>query len=273
MKSIVKHQYIRAAWGGNGHAQAHIRYIAHRPGACERGFFSATKEVVTRRDVYRALEEQNSKGVAIHKVMLSPGTNSCDMREYTREVMNKLSSKLGLDLVWYGVIHRNTEHWHVHVVVMGKDRNGRAVRIDKKSYPTMRECGDRYLCRSRMNEGERRREEKVVDIRPVQPTRTIDQSFEHSNVHSENKDYTLVYTARHGSHRRFALLKNRDREKFEHRVLLGRERKRPFLINRLFRTGLEQRQHYLRSIRTLLSERGKTLARTLRKERQLRETR
>ena len=155
MKSIVKHQYIRGAWGGNGHAQAHIRYIAHRPGACERGFFSATRESVSRREVYRSLEEQSSRGVAIHKVMLSPGTNSCDMREYTREVMNKLSSKLGLDLVWYGVVHRNTEHWHVHVVIMGKDRNGRAVRIDKTSYPTMREAGDKYLWRSRLGESSR----------------------------------------------------------------------------------------------------------------------
>lgn len=273
MKSIVKHQYIRGAWGGNGHAQAHIRYIAHRPGACERGFFSATKEAVSRREVYRALEEQSSRGVAIHKVMLSPGSNDCDMREYTREVMNKLSSKLGLDLVWYGVVHRNTEHWHVHVVVMGKDRNGRAVRIDKTSYPTMRESGDRYLWRSRPAESGRERDEKITSISPVQRTWTIDRSFPNKTSGYENKDYTVVHTARHGSRRQFSSEKIRDFEKSAHRVLIKRERKSPFLSRQLFKTGLEQRQNYLRSIRTLLAERGRTLARTLRKERPHRETR
>jgi len=43
---------------------------------------------------------------------------------YTREVMKNLSRHKGSDLEWFAVAHDNTDHHHIHVVVLGKDRNG-----------------------------------------------------------------------------------------------------------------------------------------------------
>ncbi len=271
MKSVVKHQYIRAGWGGNEHGQAHIRYIAHRPGACERGFFNATSEAVSRREVYRRLEEQGPTGVSIHKVMLSPGTNDCDMREYTREVMKSLSSKTGLDLVWYAVVHRNTAHWHVHVVVMGKDRNGRAVRIEKTNYPTMRETGDRFLWRTRASDPIRDRAETKEASSTVErefagfnrtfanPSETINRPI---TFQPENKDYTVVQRSRR---HRNSPVKFGDEFKVSHRGGPHAKRKAASIASKIISRGLRgHRQSSLFLLRRMVAEQRKTLARTLR---------
>jgi hypothetical protein len=59
--------------------------------------------------------------------------------------MHQLESEKGLDLQWWAVVHRNTDHHHVHVVVLPTDANGARVRFDKGDYRFLRECGDRYL--------------------------------------------------------------------------------------------------------------------------------
>lgn len=271
MKSVVKHQYIRAGWGGNAHGQAHIRYIAHRPGACERGFFNATSEAVSRREVYRSLEEQGPTGVSIHKVMLSPGTNDCDFREYTREVMKSLSSKTGLDLVWYAVVHRNTAHWHVHVVVMGKDRNGHAVRIDKTHYPTMKQTGDRFLWRTRTVDQVRDRAEyKEPSVAPEREFAGFNRSFAKpvetinrpNNFQYENKDYTVVQrSSRHKS----SPVKFRDDFKVSHRGGPHAKKKAASIASKIVSRGLRgHRQSYLWSLKRMIAEHRKTLARTFR---------
>lgn len=271
MKSIVKHQYIRAGWGGNAHGQAHIRYIAHRPGACERGFFNATSEAVSRREVYRQLEEQGPTGVSIHKVMLSPGSNDCDFREYTREVMKSLSSKTGLDLVWYAVVHRNTAHWHVHVVVMGKDRNGHAVRIDKTSYPKMRETGDRYLWRTLAPEPSRDRVEfKEASATAQREFAGFNRTFANQretinrpvNFQHENKDYTVAHSSRR--HRSSAVKFGND-FKVSHRGGPYAKRKAVSIASKIISRGLRgHRQSSLWLLKRMVAEHRKTLARTFR---------
>ncbi len=57
--------------------------------------------------------------------------------------MQKLGGEKGLDLQWVGVEHNNTNHHHINVVVFGKDKNGKDVRIDKKDYPKIKDYGDR----------------------------------------------------------------------------------------------------------------------------------
>ena len=272
MKSVVKHQYIRAGWGGNEHGQAHIRYIAHRPGACERGFFNATSEAVSRREVYRRLEEQGPTGVSIHKVMLSPGSNDCDFREFTREVMKSLSSKTGLDLVWYAVVHRNTAHWHVHVVVMGKDRNGHAVRIDKTNYRSMREIGDRFLWRTRATDQVRERVELKAAISPEReyagfnrtlPDRQSKMNRHESGIHHENKDFTVVH--RSSRRRASSSMKFGDEFKVSHRGGPHAKRKAASIASKIISRGLRgHRQSSLWLLKRMIAEHRKTLARTFR---------
>jgi hypothetical protein len=100
----------------------------------------------------------------MHKLILSPGVQGADVKEYCREVMSDLSSRKGLDLEWYAVRHDNTNNPHVHIVVMGTDENGHKVRLTKEDYTKIKEAGDRYLERNRLLDREEKEKEKDKDI-------------------------------------------------------------------------------------------------------------
>jgi hypothetical protein len=144
----VKWSYVKGA-SGLGKAKAHINYIQFRGGEDRerrpREFFNEDKDHVLGREIKERLDELEQRGVQVHKFILSPGIENVEMREYTREMMENLSRSKGLDLEWYAVEHRNTEHQHTHVVVIGTDRNGRTVQFDRDDSKDMRQWGDRYL--------------------------------------------------------------------------------------------------------------------------------
>jgi hypothetical protein len=174
--NIVKHQYFsRRDRQSRGHAKApkvvaveralaHVKYIQHRPGE-DRGddgreMFNDTEDEVDSKEFRQKLRQQENNKVVAHKLTLSPEIAPADKKAYTREIMEKLGKEKGLDLEWVGVAHENTDHHHIHVVVLGKDRNGRAVRIEKEDYSKMREYGDRFMEREHPLEYERLEEKK-----------------------------------------------------------------------------------------------------------------
>ena len=168
---IVKHKYIPGRGkksGGKvvsiGKALAHVKYIQHRPGEDrERGWremFNDEQDRVSTKEMRERIKELGGSQVVVHKLMLSPELNEVDKKAMTREVMANLSRDMGRDLEWFAVQHNNTDNHHVHVVVLGKDRNGTDVRIDMKHINKAHEYGDRYLERNHPLELERSRRER-----------------------------------------------------------------------------------------------------------------
>lgn len=164
---VVKHSYIgRRGSGGRaiGKALAHLKYIQHRPGMDRekggREIFSDTEDRVDGRQLRKEIREMGNQRVAIHKLMLAPEINPEDKKAFTREVMSELGRAKGHDLRWYAVEHNNTDHHHIHVVVMGKDRHGTDVRIDLKDIEKVKEYADRYLEREHPRELARSREDR-----------------------------------------------------------------------------------------------------------------
>jgi hypothetical protein len=173
---VVKHSYISARdrqsrVGGKpskgvavGRALAHLKYIQHRPGEDReeggREFFGESDDDLSVKRLRKAVREMADSKVVVHKVTLAPEINPEDKRAFTREVMHKLGAEKGLDLQWMAVEHNNTDHHHIHVVILGKDKNGTDVRIDKKDYDKIKEYGDRYLERVHPLELERARAER-----------------------------------------------------------------------------------------------------------------
>ncbi|HEY9793616.1 MAG TPA: hypothetical protein V6D22_24675 [Candidatus Obscuribacterales bacterium] len=145
-------------------ALAHVKYIQHRPGDDRdpggRKFFDELDENLDGRALRAAIKELEDSKVVIHKLTLAPEIDPLDKRQYTREVMHRLAAEKGLDLNWMGVEHNNTAHHHIHVVVLGKDKNGRSVRIEREDYAKLREWGDRYLERWQPEELQRARNER-----------------------------------------------------------------------------------------------------------------
>lgn len=167
---VVRHKYIagRGKGGGGkvvgiGKALAHVKYIQHRPGPDReqggREMFNE-RDDVDAREMRKAIKELGNSRVVVHKLTLAPEINPEDKKAFTREVMRNLGREKGLDLQWFAVEHNNTDHHHIHVVVLGEDRNGSEVRIDKKDYDKIKEYGDRYLERWHPRELERSRKER-----------------------------------------------------------------------------------------------------------------
>lgn len=167
---VIKHRYIPGRnRGGNvvsiGKALAHVKYIQQRPGPDkERGgrdMFNEHEDRLDAKEMRRAIKELGDSRVVVHKLTLAPEINPQDKKAFTREVMDKLGQDMGRDLRWFGVEHNNTDHHHIHVVVLGKDRNGTEVRIGLKDIEKAKEHGERYLERWHPRELERSRKERA----------------------------------------------------------------------------------------------------------------
>ena len=148
IQAVAKASYLRGRTA-KAKAKAHVRYIEERPGK-DRGregreFFDRGRQGISRQEIYGAIESQDDRRVVCHKLILSPGIEGADVVAYTRETMEQLGREKGLELSWYAVEHRNTEHQHAHVVIMGRSEDGHQVRIDRDDLRFIRQRGDRYL--------------------------------------------------------------------------------------------------------------------------------
>lgn len=151
IRSIAKHKYLKGR-SASSKARKHVNYIAFRSESRdekERGsrkFFDGNREQIEPTEVKDLIFEQGKeKDFIMHKLILSPGIESVDMKEYTREVMEKFAEHKRLDLEWRAVIHKNTDHQHAHIVIMGKDKRGYDVMIRKEDHQYLRKVGDDYL--------------------------------------------------------------------------------------------------------------------------------
>lgn len=123
--SVVKGAYVRTGKDAFRHIGAHIKYIQEREKGelekdKERDFFDRKRDGIERDEVEHEMKENRGEKVAMHKLILSPGDNKVDLRDYTRESMEALEQRLGHKLNWYAIEHRNTDNFHAHVVIAGK---------------------------------------------------------------------------------------------------------------------------------------------------------
>lgn len=111
----------------------HLAYLG-RAGAGAEGerpeFFDRTEDGVD------AAQITDGWGADRHhfRFIISPehGDRIADLRDYTREVMRRVSADLGQpDLAWVGTCHFDTDQPHAHVVVRGRKANGRDLVIPR----------------------------------------------------------------------------------------------------------------------------------------------
>ena len=114
---------------GTTAAQGYSGYIG-RDGAGEDGqraqLFTREGHTVDRE----AFVNRSTKDPRAWTMIVSPG-NDLDMTRYVREFMVQVELDLGKRLDWLAATHRNTKYTHSHILMRGKDRDGRAFRIPR----------------------------------------------------------------------------------------------------------------------------------------------
>lgn len=147
-KVIAKGNYVKGQTGVSK-AHAHIKYIENRPGRDKdeegREFFSDSRDKVSSREIRDHIDSQDPRYAVMHRIVLSPGINQTDLKEFTRETMEELGERKGQKLEWYAIDHKNTDHSHIHVCVMGQDKDGGLVRLNTNDYRAIRAAGDVYM--------------------------------------------------------------------------------------------------------------------------------
>lgn len=65
------------------------------------------------------------------RFIISPENQEVDLRIAAKSFIEKLNHLYGYNLHWIGAIHENTNHKHAHILINGKDKEGRQVRFPK----------------------------------------------------------------------------------------------------------------------------------------------
>ncbi|AXO14121.1 relaxase/mobilization nuclease RlxS [Thalassospira indica] len=146
---IIKSRIVRLAGKGMQGARAHLRYI-QRDGVTRQGLpgelYNADQD---RADGKAFLERADGDRHQFRFIVSAEdGAEYADLKPVTRRLMRQMENDLGTTLDWVAVDHFNTGHPHTHILVRGKDDQGR----------------DLVIARNYMSRGMRERAAEIVSL-------------------------------------------------------------------------------------------------------------
>ncbi|WP_395335110.1 relaxase/mobilization nuclease RlxS [Novosphingobium sp. BL-8H] len=127
---VVKTSIVKLAGKGAARAAAHLRYL-QRDGTTRDG----ERGTLYGRDLDavdgKAFLENGTSDRHQFRFIVSPedGDRYEDLKPLTRRLMAQMEEDLGTPLDWVAVDHFNTAHPHTHIVVRGKDAQGKDLVI------------------------------------------------------------------------------------------------------------------------------------------------
>ena len=131
---IVKFSIPRLAGKGLAAARAHMRYVQRdgvtRGGAPGQLYDAASDKADGRAFIDRAQAGDDARQF---RFIVSPedGAEYEDLKPLTRRLMARMEADLDTKLDWVAVDHHNTGHPHTHIIVRGRDDQGRELVIAK----------------------------------------------------------------------------------------------------------------------------------------------
>ena len=117
-----------------GQWRAHGRYLARESATeskAEAAGFNRERDGI---DIVRELQRWQSTGdQRLWKVILSPEFGDrIDLRRLARDLVGQMEKDFGTDLEWIAVMHHNTEHPHVHMVMRGIASTGEPLHFKRQ---------------------------------------------------------------------------------------------------------------------------------------------
>jgi len=166
--------------------EAHLKYIQYRAGEEGEGprtVFGETENTLALREAHGMILDQGRDGLRFHKIVISPAESERvgDWHAFTRQVMDDLGQRVGLQLTWCATVHENTDHPHVHIVLAGDGEraDGQVVqaRLYTPHYDYLRERAQWHTEQAWDNIGEGSRREAFVAQRDEARLRSVGATY------------------------------------------------------------------------------------------------
>lgn len=127
---VVKSRFVKLGGKGFDAAKAHLRYI-QRDGVTREGapgeLYSADQD---RADGKAFIEQARADRHQFRFIVAAEdGAEYEDLKSITRRLMTQMEQDLGTKLNWVAANHFNTGHPHTHIILRGKDEQGRDLII------------------------------------------------------------------------------------------------------------------------------------------------
>jgi type IV secretory pathway VirD2 relaxase len=113
-----------------GQWKAHGHYIQRESATAGQTGFDAGPDPVKPSE--RLNQWQEAGDELLWKIIISPGRgDELDLEQLTKDLLAQMDNDLGLRMEWMAVVHKNTHHHHVHLVIRGVDRDGKEVKLPR----------------------------------------------------------------------------------------------------------------------------------------------
>ena len=84
------------------------------------------------------------------RIFLSPQSDKVDLRSMTERFVMKLEAATGYRFYWQAANHYNTAHPHAHLLINGKDQNGKEIDIPRDVVKTFMRDYARDICTAQL---------------------------------------------------------------------------------------------------------------------------
>ena len=130
---IVRARYSRLTGGNVGPAQAHLRYVL-RDGTTPDGAPGRLYDAVGDDADAHAFLDRSEQDPHQFRFIVSAEDSAqlSDLKPLIRDLMRQVEQDLGTKLDWVAVDHFNTGRPHTHVILRGKDEEGRDLIIARE---------------------------------------------------------------------------------------------------------------------------------------------
>jgi len=80
------------------------------------------------------------------RIFLSPQSDKINLKEMTEQFIKKLEQQTGYTFYWQAANHYNTAHPHAHLLINGRDKNGKEIEIPRDVVKTFMREYARNIC-------------------------------------------------------------------------------------------------------------------------------
>jgi hypothetical protein len=117
-----------------GSWKAHGRYLEREGAAGQGGHEHERLDSQDDRSLHAIADQWQKAGDArMFKIIISPEDGSmADFRAASLDMIRALEQRTGETLEWAGIVHRNTDHPHAHIILRGRTQSGNPLFIQPK---------------------------------------------------------------------------------------------------------------------------------------------